>query len=1174
MRLSILFLVLGLHVAWAGQTYSQSAVLSLSLKNKTIKEALQTIEKQSEFIFFYSNDAVDFAKKVDVSAKGKSLNEVLDILLAGSNTKYKIIDRQVILYLEEAAAEAIAQQIKMQEPIRGTVIDKDNEPLIGVSVFVKGTTTGTVSDLDGNFTIEAGRGDVLVFSHVGFVKQEIKVEKTSGMTVILREDPKLIDEVVVVGYGSQKKVNLTGAVVQVNAKELEDRPVPNMSQLLQGTVPNMHITFGSGRPGASGSYNIRGVNSIGSNTRNAKPLILIDGIEGNIDRINPRDVESVSVLKDASASAIYGARASYGVILVTTKSGKTNKTSVSYGAKYGFGAPTTSTNYETRGYYSAAINDLFFSAYSGANYTKYTEEDYNELWARRNDKTEHPDRPWVVIDQRDGKDTYVYYANTDWYNYFFDDRRPTWEHSVNINGGSEKVKYFLSGNMFQQKGMFRITPDQYKTYNFRSKMTAELYPWLEVNSNTNFFHSEYFYPGQGGVNNTFNSMTNHALASFVPVNPDGTPTYLTSMSPYQIMDGQSALLVHDAHSNLDKIYEYSAAFEAVFKILPSLDVRANYSYVHYNYQTMNRSTNIPYSKYPGEVSYITDGRGTDQLTEKQTNHWYQAANAYATYTQQLNADHNLKIMGGANYETKYLKDLTMSQKDLLTTELIDFNLATGDITLTGGQNEYAIVGVFYRLNYDFKGRYLFEASGRYDGTSRFMRGHRFGFFPSASAAWRISEEPFFQPLSNAISNLKIRLSYGSLGNQQTGYYDYIQTIDTKDLLKYSFGDGQKAGVAKVSSPNASDLTWETASTGNLGLDVGVSGQRLTFSGDVYVRNTRNMLMRGKDLPSVYGAKEPDQNAADLKTKGWEVSLAWKDIFSLAGKPFNYSFSVGVGDNTSKVTKYDNPTKELGSYYEGQQLGDIWGYIVDGYFKSDEEARNYGVDQSSVNNIINSSAKDPGVHAGDLKFVDLDGDNEISAGANTADKPGDRRIIGNSLPRYTYGFNAGASWNGIDLSLFLQGVGRQHWYPGTNAIGFWGPYARPYTTFIPDDFLSKVWSEDNPDAYFPRPRGYIALNSKNRSLGVYNDRYLQDLAYCRLKNLTVGYTLPARWMSKIGLDRCRIYFSGENILTFSKIDTDYIDPEQASASNSITTSTSTAKIYPWSKTYSFGIDITF
>ena len=1170
MKLSLalpLLFVANIHVsAW---TFGQTVTLKKS--NVKVAHLFNELYRQTGYNFFYNESVIPVHERMDVAYTNENLFDVLKDIANKYQLTYKIVDKNIILGRKQGME--VADLTVQQRKVTGQVSDEKGNPLGGVTISEPGFENKTITDGSGRFSIDlqAGENSKLRFSFLGYEVQELAISAGNNLNVKLQPAVQTMDDIVVVGYGTQKKENLTGAITVIDQKLLQSRPAANVSSLLQGTVPNMQVKFTTGRPGASGSFNIRGVNSI---SNNAVPLVIIDGFEGDINRINPNDVESITVLKDASTSAVYGARASYGVILVTTKTGNKNASSISYSGQTSISAPTTSTDFETRGYYSAAINDLFFSQYAGTNYSTYTDDDYYQLWIRRNDKTENPERPWVVVDNRDGRDSYVYYANTDWYNYLFNSKRPMQTHNINVNGASDNIKYSLSGNYYDQDGIFRKSTDNIKRYNLRSKVDFKVKDWLDINTNISYFNSAYSYPGVGGVENTFDKSVTHALASMVPVNPDGTYVYSTTTSNYTVMEGYSALLSQDKHKNMDKIGEFSPTIEAVLRPFKGFDIRSSYRFIHYNYQTMNKSVNIPYSKYPGEVLEITSGIGNNRLYEIQTNHWYQAVNTYATYETKVNNAHDIKLMAGYNYETKYLKDIKVARTGLLSDQLTDFEVATGDVMeVNGGQNEYAIFGTFYRINYGYKDKYLFEAAGRDDGTSRFKKSSRFGFFPSFSAAWRLDKENFFQQWQqDVVSSAKIRASYGSLGNQQVGYYDYLQTISAGGNLSYSFGDGVVAPYATESAPNSDRLTWESVNTTNLGIDLALFKSRLSISGDMYRRETLNMLTAGKTIPAYYGAAAPKENASDLLTKGWELSISWKDQWELAGKPFHYNVGVGLGDNTSKITRFDNPNKNLSNFYEGKDLGDIWGYEVNGYFKTDEEAANYDVDQKSVNTIINTSAIDQGVRAGDLKFEDLDGDKIISLGDNTLENPGDRRIIGNSLPRYNFNFSLGGDWNNIDLSLFVQGIGRQNWYPGINAENFWGPYSRPYATFIPSDFLSKVWSEDNPDAYFPRPRGYIALNDANRSLGVANSKYLQDLAYVRLKNLTVGYTLPAQIATKVGLTRLRVYFSGENMLTFTKLKSKYIDPEQASTANTYNVSTSNAKVYPWAKTFMFGLDV--
>ena len=1172
MKLSLAIpILLAANLQVSALTFGQTVTLKKS--NISLVQFLKEVQKQSGYNIFYNESLLPHRQRLDVTYKDVAFESALKEVLDRCHLDYQIVDKNIILSRKKGLADNLPSVEKVQQTtISGQVVDENGHPLVGVTVTEIGSGKGTISKKDGVFVLQVEKpGVTLRFTMVGYQAKEVHLDHDTPLTVQLEPLVNEIDEIVVVGYGTQKKENLTGATTVVDERLLQSRPAANVSSLLQGTVPNLQVKFTTGRPGASGSFNIRGVNSI---SNNAAPLVIIDGFEGDINRINPNDVASITVLKDASTAAVYGARASYGVILVTTKGGDKNRASISYSGQMSWSGQTTSTDFETRGYYSAAINDLFFSHYAGTPYTNYTDEDYYQLWIRRNDKTENPERPWVVVQNRDGRDSYVYYGNTDWYGYLFDLSRPMQNHSININGNSDKINYSLSGNYFDQDGIFRQNADNMKRYNLRSKVDFKVKEWLDINTNISYFNSAYAYPGIGGVEKTFNSSTNHGLASIVPVNPDGTYVYQTTISNYNVMDGYSAMLSQDLHRNMDKVSEFSPTIEAVIRPMKGLDIRSSYRFIHYNYQTMNRSVNIPYSKYPGEILTISSGIGDNRLYEIQTNHQYQAVNTYATYSKTINQDHDLKLMAGYNYETKYLKDIKVARNGLLSTQLNDFEIATGDVMeINGGQNEYALFGTFYRANYAYKDKYLLEAAGRYDGTSRFAKGKRFGFFPSFSGGWRLDKEDFFQQWDqHTLNSFKIRASYGSLGNQQVGYYDYLQTINAGGTLKYSFGDGTVAPSATESAPNSSSLTWETVNTTNLGLDLELFQSKLVITGDIYRRATLNMLTAGKTIPAYYGANIPKENASDLLTKGWELSVNWKQQLQVAGKPLSYYFGIGLGDNTSKITRFDNPNKNLANFYEGQTLGEIWGYEVNGYFKTDEEAANYDVDQRSVNTIENTSAIDQGIRAGDLKFEDLDGDKVISKGDNTKDNPGDRKIIGNSLPRYNFSVNLGGNWNNFDLSIFVQGVGKQDWYPGTEAINFWGPYSRPYATFIPRDFLSQVWSEDNPDAYFPRPRGYVALNKDNRSLGVANTKYLQNLAYARLKNVTIGYSLPVAMASKIGLSRLRVYFSGENLLTATKLKSKYIDPEQASTENTYNVSTSTAKTYPWAKTFMFGLDI--
>ena len=1079
---------------------------------------------------------------------------------------------------------AFMQSISAQNSagvLHGTIVDSQGLGVPGAVVMPQGTTSGAVADIDGNFsiTIPAGTKSILV-SCLGYDSTTISLNGQDNIRIVLEESAMSLDATVVVGYGTQKKSDLTGALSVVDSKELENRSAMDVGHMLQGVVPGLTVTSDSGRPGMSVNINIRGVNSING----GNPLVLIDGIEGDLQRINAQDVESISVIKDAAAAAIYGARASYGVILVTTKSGGNGdgKPVVHYSGRAGFTAPTTRTDFETRGYYSVLTCNTFWYPWAGANYINYNDAQMEELWARRNDRTENPDRPWTVITNEGGQDVYNYYANTDWWHEMFNDIKPTQSHSVSMSGGTEYVQYMFSGGYNREEGMFKVNPDAYNKYNFRGKISVKPAKWITVSDNASYFSSKFTYPGQDDIEKNFEHVVIHGLANFPTHNPDGTNIHKLrkEICSYTVFDDYHSILWNEDNKNIERKDQFSNTAEITLNPFKQLEVKANYTYTYYGSATTHRWVEYQYSEYPGQVETSTS---PDWLSEKNSVTRYQAANVYATYTDSFADKHNLKMMLGYNYEQKHIKNVTAKGYNLLTENLFDLALVGADdegekqMEVKGGQNEYAIMGFFGRLNYDYMGKYLFELAGRYDGTSRFARDSRWGFFPSGSVGWKISEEDFFQPLKSTMNLLKLRYSYGQLGNQQVGYYDYIREVSIS-TQSYLFG-GAKPTTASIGSPVAGDLTWETVSQHNVGLDLGMFNNRLTFTGEAYIRDTKNMLTKGMTLPSVYGASSPKMNCADLRTKGYELTLGWRDQLNIGGKPLEYNASVNFYDFISRITKYDNPTKLLSDYYEGMTFGEIWGYHVDGFFASDEEAANYDVDQTYVNQRINRSQGEfSHTRAGDVKYIDLDGDKKISRGANTLDDPGDRYIIGNSEPRFQYGINLGLKYLGFDFSMFLQGVGSQQWYPCGDCRAFWGPFARAYENFVPKNFLDDCWSEENPNAYFPRPRSYAAYANSEQDewaeLSSTNDRYLQNIAYCRLKNLVLGYTLPEPLLKKLNIHQLRVYFTGENLAYFCPgLHSEYIDPERAGATSSESNG-GKMYIYPWQKTFMFGIDITF
>ena len=1064
--------------------------------------------------------------------------------------------------------------VAQNRTVSGTVVDTMDEPLAGVTVMQVGTQNGGMTDLDGKFSLQVPAEAVeLNFSYVGFKAQKVKVAPgENDIRIVMQEDAVMLDETVVIGYGTQKKVNLTGAVASVGAKELENRVSHSVTNMLQGSVAALNITTSSSVPGQSAAINVRGTTSINA----TNPLVLIDGAEGDLANVNPNDVESISVIKDASAAAVYGARAAFGVILVTTKSGaeKDGKATVRYSGRVGWEEPTTSTDYMDTGYWSVYTVNTFNYATRNTNYLNYTDYDMQQLLARVNDKTENPDRPWVVEDVRNGRRQWVYYGNYDWYHMMFREKHPTTQHNVSISGGTKDIKYYVSGGLDWQKGILKENPDIFRKYNLRSKIDFRINKYATFSNNTSFYSSQYEFQGDGSVENTMVYASRHALACFPMKNPDGSWIYETPYSSYKVCNGRHILATEGSHRNVNRKMDFSNTSRLVITPFKQLSITADFTYRFFQTRNTSRSQNMEYRVYPdGPMGAYTTGAGENRLDESVNTRNYMSYNVYATYTDSFNDAHNITVTAGYNNESLKIKNISVAAGNLSSSALDDLNLGTTaatDNNYGGGQNEYVLSGIFGRINYDYKGKYLFEASGRYDGSSRFGRGNRWGFFPSASIGWRISEEPFFSFARDVVDNLKLRFSYGSLGNQNvSSYYTFLRLVSIKDFNAFTFGDGSIGKYSSLGAPIASDLTWEKANQWNLGVDYSMLNGRLNFTGDVYIRDTKDMLTEGIALPAVYGADVPDMNTADLRTKGYELAINWRDNVQLLGHQLDYSVGFNISDYRSEITRYDNPTKTFAKkYYKGMRMGEIWGYVTDGLFATDEEAQEYTKNLAFTSRLTGNL--NGGWKAGDLKFVDLNKDGKIGETENdTADNPGDRKVIGNSLPSLQYGITASLRYVGFDVSVFFQGTGNHYWYPDNQSMPFWGSYGYPYNSFLPKNFLDNVWSEDNPDAYFIRPRSNMSTGGYLRDA---NDRYLQNIRYLRFKNLTVGYTIPAKITKKAGIDQVRVYFSGENLYYWSPIKkhTKYIDPEAAISRDG----DSNNAFYPWQKTYMFGIDVTF
>ena len=1052
--------------------------------------------------------------------------------------------------------------------VSGTVTDTAGGPLIGVSVVIKGTSTGTVTDATGHYQIDATKAATLVFSYVGFQNKEVPVNGNSLVNVQLTASNTGLNEVVVVGYGTQKKMDLTGAVSVVSQEDIERRSVSTLAKALQGADPSMNITYGTGVPDQGYGINVRGVPSINGGS----PLILMDGVEVSLNEVNPHDVAAVTILKDAAAAAIYGAKASSGVVLITSKEGsnKDGQATITYEGRFGILENTTSTDYIRTGYDYVKMTNTFYRAYAGYDNLLYDDQEMQMLLDRRNDFKENPKRPWTYMDEQ-GR--YLYYGNTDWYGYFYRRQRPQQEHNVSIAGGGKNIKYYASGRLLSQDGIFNIYHDNFKNYSFYTKIDAKIKPWLNYTGSASYNNSVYKFAGYLDPQYTVRALQTNVSPSFIPFNPDGSIVEYTNQlhanSPIGAGHG-GFLTANDARNSRGNKY-IVLSNKLDFSLLKHLTITGAYAYKHRERRNRYRNMPFEYSRQQGVFATVISGTIYDYLYKDIFDVDDHNLNVYATYDNMFNNDHHLKVVAGGQYEDYREVDLGVKQLGQLSRDLGAFSLGTGEITLSNTINAFRTLGFFGRVNYDYKNKYLLQMSGRYDGTSRFAPSDRWGFFPSMALGWVMNRENFWSNLQNIFNFAKLRFSYGSLGNQQVDYYAYIDEISANNTMNYTF-DGKTQGIyASVSNPISPSLTWETVTTYNLGLDLQSLNNRLSFSADLFIRNTRNMLAQSLTLPDVFGASTPLGNVADLQTKGYEFKLGWEDDVKVLNKNLHYSVSATLGNYNTVITKFNNPDKLISDWYVGKRFGDIWGYKVKGLFPTDDAAAQYQlkINDKAANNRVYASKENNFLRAGDVQFIDVNGDGIINEGSGTVADPGDKVIIGNSQPKFNYSLRLGLDWNHFDLSVFLQGVGKRDWWPSTYSYDFWGPYSYPLVSFIQKDFLANTWSEDNPNAYFPRPRGYQSYTAG--SMGVANDRYLQNVAYLRLRSLVIGYSIPFK--SGI-IHGARIYFSGENLFYLSKLKQHSMTVDPELTVTGATYDTNSGVGYPFSKSFNFGLRLTF
>ncbi len=1021
----------------------------------------------------------------------------------------------------------------------------------GVTVKLKAGTTQSVTDENGIYAIQVDSSATLIFSSIGYLPKEINLasygpvkNNTINLDVDLETTSGTLEEVVVVGFGTQKKTNLTGSVAVVDAKQLENRPVRNAIQALQGQAPGLNIAQNSGSLESNPSINIRGVGTIG--TSSSAPLVLIDGSEGSLAALNPQDVESYSILKDAGASSIYGSRAAFGVILVTTKSGKAGRTSVNYNNSLRQNSPTLMPkmmdSYTFAQYFNQAdINGNGAPHFSEAHLQRILDYQNGVITAS------------TLVDPNNARYWAEGYAygndNIDWFDVMYRDRAFSQEHNLSLNGGTEKTTFYLSGNFMKQQGLMAFNTDHYDRYAVSAKIDSRLSDYIRLGYSARLIREDFERPAN--LTNTF----------YDDLGRQGWPTLpLYDPNGFLFSSPAPALGMRDGgndNSTKDFIYQQ---LQLTLEPIKGWRTHANVNY----------RTSTQFRHWDSQRLYNHDVNGDPYLYKNTSNVYefgwkenYYNINIYSEYENTW-GKHHAKIMGGFQVENTAYRNLSVQRDGIIIPNQPVINLASGtDIngnpvvpSVTGEYQNWATAGFFGRLNYDFHEKYLLEGNLRYDGSSRFRSGSRWGLFPSISAGWNMAKEEFLTDVA-FIDLLKIRASYGELGNQNTNMWYPTYVVQPTGTANGSWLiNNARPNTASAPGLVSSLLTWESINTSNLGVDFAFMQNRLTGSFEVFDRRTYNMVGPAPQLPATLGTAVPQTNNTNLKTRGFEATLGWADK---TAREFGYGMKFLIADYVTTVTRYPNVLGSISTYREGQRLGEIWGLETLGIAKTQQEM------DAHLATLPNGGQTALGAQwgAGDIMYKDVNGDGKIDWGANTESNPGDAVIIGNNTPRYTFGLNLDANYKNFDMSVFFQGVMQRDIWQG--GYYFWGATSTKWWSTGLVDHLDYFREEGNalganPDAYYPRPVFNTSKNQQTQS------RYLQNAAYIRLKNLQLGYSLPSLLSNRFGITKLRIYVSGENLWTGSNV-AGMFDPETIDGGSSGT-------VYPLTKVWSAGLSVTF
>lgn len=1117
---TILMLTACLQVSAA--SYAQK--VSITGRNIPLKKIFNDIREQTGYNFIYANEDLAKADRVTLHVKDAPLTEVLNECFVNQPLSYRINDKIIVVKDKNDLTSPFV--IALTE-IRGKVIDASTgSPLVGVTIQVKGSTIGTVTNNKGEFTLNVPDHAVLEVSYIGYTNAEISLNGQTDVNIRLKPSNTALTQLVVVGYGVQKKVDLTGSVAVVGQKMLENRPVSNAIEALQGAAPGLLVTRANGQPGEEGwNLNIRGFSSLnGTNS----PLVIIDGVAGSLSDINPDDIASISVLKDAAAASIYGAKSSGGVILVTTKTGSKGKMTVNYTGLYTI----------------KQIYDLpqRIPSWEEAEMANLSRENAGQpdAWTQQQ------------IGFMKGTDSNFIYNTPGLNGFYFNlnqaplilrNTSPSWTHNLSVSGGDNKTDYFISLGYYHEDGAFKIGPDGYGRYNARVNLTNHFNSVFSLNSRISYAQS-YTRSPNAGVNGDYGLLYNLLqLRQIYPIWLPGTnntkyaQTGSGSTIYEQLKDGGYR---HRHQYNFDGVFTLQAD-----NLIKGLDLRAIYSphLQQYNYDVFSQT--IPLWSYNSQgVPFIANHLNNPNYVykERQTvlSHDVQLL---ADYDWSIAENNHFHVLGGFEYQFYNYDDISAQQADLISNNIPSLNLQASATTPPNvGDNiqTNAWISYFGRLNYDFKGKYLLQATVRNDASSRLAPGHRSQTFPAFSAGWVVSKEPWFNSAFPFMNELKLRSSWGEQGNAQLGEnyqnnYNYIGVLNQGGA--YPFNNVSNPSVYQSALPSPS-LGWETVKESDGGIDVALFNDRLTGSFDYFVRNNDNMLIALNE-PAVLGVTPSTTNAASLRTWGWGFNIGWQDEI---GK-VKYYINFNLDDNRNKITRYlGNVVVGAGTNtaIPGYPINSIFGYIAQGYFQTQDE-------------VSKHAFQDNRTGPGDLVYKDINGDGKINQGNNTISNHGDLVYLGNTSPRYNFGENMGISYKGFDFSVFFQGVGKRNFLIyGYTIVPFINSWRMPWA--INRDY----WTPSNPNAKFPRLYQGGTQNTQVSS------HWVQNAAYIDLKNIQLGYTIPERLTKKIRITKARIFFTGQDIWEVTKAWYKYYNPESPN---------NASFEYPFFRSYAFGINLT-